>query len=343
MRLTLSQLIPAVAQTLNLNSSGAAGSKVIDYINRAQEELLNMGRFVGTTIKYKICSASGFITWPREIQTIEAMQINGAPATLQNQWYQFLDYGADYRPYYSGGAWGNGFRNYRSFGTGIDEREAISFDDVCVCENAKKLKVYGTATEAAGARILLQFYDGQGNYVRTNDATEGWVDGEFVAINSTTPQTTVNAVTAWVGVQKPITNGVVRITELDTVTNLERLLAVYAPDETNPSYRRTYLPGFCWNGGPNPARSITVLGSQRFIPALNPRDYLCLASKPAIIWKAKAVYLADNNNVQESAIYDAKAFACLNDELNKWTGGGNIQTPRFNAAKACEIGEQNFV
>lgn len=341
MRLTLNDVLKPVAETLNLNQS----QRAIYYINRAQEELLNVGRWVGTTMKYRICTVDPFITWPRDLQTIEAIRINGAPGQLNNQWYRFLDYGADFSPYYRGGnSWSAGFNFYWARGNAIDEAEAISFGDVCPTGNPKRLKVYDTATEAAGARILLQFYDATGTYVRTNDPTEGWVDGEFVAINPTSPQTTVNAVSSWVGVQKPITNGVVRITELDTVTNTERTLAVYQPSETNPAYRRTYLQGLCQACLTSPrAASVEVIGSQRFIPALCLRDYLCLSSTAAIVYKSKGVYLAENNDPNGAAIMDAMAEKALNDELSKWTGAGTIQTPRMNAQDACQIGTPNYI
>lgn len=341
MRLTLQMVTSAVAQTLNLNASQP---KVTYYINRACEELLDMGRWVGTTIKYRICTPKGYITWPREIETIEAIRINGIPGQVENQWYQFLDYGANFRDeFYTAGGWANGYNAYRSWGTAIDEREAISYLDICPTGNPLRLKVYGTAQEVAGSRILLQFYDNLGNYVRTNDPKEGWVDGEFVAINSTNPQMTINPVSAWVGVQKPITNGVVRVTQYDTVTGLEILLASYEPSEVSPCYRRTYLPGQCCNGLIPTQRSVEIIGSQRFIPACSPRDYLAISSLSALVWKSKAVYAGENNNLQSSMAFDAKAESVLNNQLAKWSGSGTIQTPRINPARQCEIGLENFV
>jgi len=338
-RLTLADVTGPVAQTLNLNQSGA---KVTYYINRADEELLNMGRWVGTTIKYRICANQGFITWPWEIETIEAMRINGAPITLQNQWYQFLDYGGGCWGEGIAGGWGNGYAPYAR-GTAIDEREAISFADVCGLGNPKKLKVYGSAQEATNSRILLQFYDAQGNYVRTNDSLEGWVDGEFVNINSTTPQTTIHTVTSWVGVQKPLTNGNVRITELDTVTGLERPLANYQPSETNPSYRRSLVPGWCGIASIPRCASVEVIASQRHVPALKPRDYVSMTSVAAYVYKCKAIFLHENNNIEEGTAFDQKAFAVLDQQLSKWTGAGDIQTPRFRAENRCSIGFENFI
>lgn len=342
MRLTLSMVLPDVAEVLNQNQASA---KVLRYINRAQEELLNQGRWVGTTIKYRICTNSGFITWPRELASIEGMTVNGTSALLKNQWFEFIEYGADLRNHYFAGSWMDGFSLFGNSRHQVanDQGNAISFADICNAGNAKKLKVYAQATEAVGARILLQFYDGTGNYVRSNDSTEGWVDGEFVAINATTPATTINAVTAWVGVQKPMTNDVVRITELDTVTGLERLLAVYAPGEVSPSYRRTHIGQFGCRPNPNCPTSVTVIGKQRFIPALKPRDYLCLQSTGAIIAQAKACYLRDNNNVQESLAMAMIATDLLDKELGSWIGSGETQTVGINMAYGARNGPDNYI
>lgn len=342
MRLTLSMVLPDVAEVINQNQTSA---KALRYLNRAQEELLNQSRWVGTTIKYQIATNAGFITWPRELASIEAMSVNGSPALLKNQWFEFQEFGADMRRNYFAGSWTNGFNLFGHSRNQVaqDEGNAISFLDVCGTGNAKKLKVYAQATEAVGARILLQFYDGMGNYVRSNDTTEGWVDGEFVAINATTPATTINAVTSWVGVQKPITNDVVRITELDTVTGLERLLAVYAPDEVSPSYRRTHIGQFGCELNTNCPTTVTVIGKQRFIPALKPRDYLCLQSAGAIIAQAKAIYLRDNNNVQESVILATLATDLLDKELGAWIGSGDTQTIGIDMAFGARSSPQNYI
>lgn len=340
MRLILSDVLADVAQILNLNEGDP---RVVRYINRGQEELLNKGRWVGTTIKYRICANSGHITWPRELATIEAMQVNGKAALLKNQWFEFLEYGADFRANYYGGAWTNGWmENWGVYGgnsMAVDQGEAIAFAEVCGTGNAKKLKVYGTAMESADSRILLQFYDGQGNYVRTNDTTEGWVDGEFVAINSVTPQLTVSAVTSYVGVQKPVTNGTVRIVEYDTVTTLERPLAIYEPSETSPAYRRTNVERYGCQPG---CRSVTVIGKQRFIPALKPRDYLCLQSQGAIIAQAQSVYKRDNNDFQGAQILSNVAEQLLDQELGAWIGSGSTQQVGINLAYNASNGP-NYV
>lgn len=339
-RLTLSDLLPDVSEALNLTKSG---QRAIRYINQAQEELLPKGRWVGTLIRYRICSQSPVITWPRQLGTIEAMSQNGFPVDLHNQWYDFMDYGP--REMYRDSWW---YGNSRWSMTSGDLPESISFAEVNPAGNPKKLKVYASATEDASARILLQFYDQSGNYVRSDDATEGWVDGEFVSINATTPQTTINAVSSWVGVQKPCTNGTIRVVELDTVTNLERTLAIYEHDETSPSYRRSKIPSpLCnpsWQVGLNNTSNtpcvLTVIGKQRLVKATQPRDYLALQSKAAIIEMCRSIYKRENNLPQEAPIYEQKAVNLLDEQLLEWIGSGAQTVPQFDMAFGYGSGPQ---
>lgn len=343
-RLTLSQVLPAVADALAQNQSS---QRALNLLNAAQEELLNKARWVGTRIKFRVWTTGPFITWPREIEVLEGIKVCGRPLQLHNQWYEFLEFGADDRHGYSGGEWlGGGYwRGNQGGGIAVDQGEVISFDDVCPNGNPKKLKVYAQATEDVNARILLQFYDDDGNYVRSNDPTEGWVDGEFVSINATTPATTINTVSNWVGVQKPITNGVVRITELDTVTNLERLLAVYQPSETNPSYRRSKLPNLVWADRANQPRpvSVFVIGKQRFIPALSPRDYLVISMKSAIVEMAVSIYNRNNKQPQQAQFFENKAVQLLDEQLASWIGDSTITVPQFNLATGAGAGPMNYI
>lgn len=335
MRLTLSQALPSVAAIIGQNQNSV---RVLDYLNRGQEELLAKGRWVGTRLRYRVCVTGDSITWPREVETIEAMTASGYTIQLHNQWYEFQEF----TPYGDG----TNFNNFYQYPRGImvDKGDAISFDDLCGAGNPKRLKVYATSQEDVDSRILLQFYDCAGNYVRSNDPVEGWLDGEFVGINATTPQQTINVVGNWVGVQKPITNGFIRIHELDTVTGLERVLAVYQPDEINPTYRRSKVPNVLLNSqNKNGSATVDVIGSARFIPALKPRDYLIIQSVSAIAQMALSIYRRENNQDQMAMAAEAMAVKILDEQLEKWIGTGAQTIVNFQMASGAGNFQSNFV
>ena len=81
-----------------------------------------------------------------------------------------------------------------------------------------------------------------------------------------------------------------------------------------------------------------VIGSQRFIEARSPRDYLGISSIDGIKWKAKAIYAGENNNFQIAQGALQMSMDALNNQLAKWTGSGTIQTPRFNPQNGATRG-----
>lgn len=342
MRLTLSNVTTQVANAINQNVNSV---RVLDYINRGQEELLNYGRWVGTRVRYKVCSNGGFITWPRAIGSVEAMRVCNRPVILHNEWFEFQDFTHSNYSYSAYGIDSQGWLGGIGPSIAIDQQEVISFADLCGTGNPKRLKVYAFATETTGARLLLQGYDANGNWIRSNDATEGWTDGEFVAINPATPQTTINTFTSWVGVQKPVTNGRVMITELDTVTHLERTLANYESDETSPSYRRSKLPDLICQNAPTDQNSVPVevIGKQRFIPASTARSYLMLQSASAIVQMAIAIYKRENGDPVGGSVYEQKAVDILDKELESWIGSGTMQVPQMHLATGMASGVQNMI
>lgn len=344
MRLTLSNVMTPLANAINQNTYSA---RCIDYINRGQEELLNYGRWVGTRVRYRVCSDGGFVVWPRAIGSVEAMRICGFPVILHNEWFEFQDFTTSNYSYGAYGIDSQGWLGGVGPAIAIDQQEVISFAELCGSGNPKRLKVYAFSNEAAGARILFQGYDANGQWIRTNDVTEGWTDGEFVSINAAGPQTTINTFTSWVGVQKPVTNNRIMVTELDTVTALERTLANYESDETSPSYRRNKIPSLFCNQFANAQipRSvpIEVIGKQRFIPATTPRSYLMLSSASAIVQMAIAIYRRENGDVVGGEEYEQKAVQILDNELSSWIGQGTMQVPILHLATGMGSGVSNMI
>lgn len=315
MRLTLGQAKTAIAPVI---SQATNATKLLNYINRACRELLEEGKWVGSQARYQVRVYENSITWPRQLETITALSACNAPVSLRNQWFEFLEYGL----------WQQNENSVAS-GVAFDRQDAFSFDDVS--GQNKKLKFYCDVPEATGARIFVQYLDENGNAVRTNDGVEGWQDGEFLTLSSSAPSVTSRRVSAWLGVQKPVTNGTVRVYELDTVTGAERALAFYEWDEENPVYRRTFLPGVanCPQG-----ICLTVIGDVRFIEARKDRDYLPITNLDALIYKCQSLYKSDNNDYEGSAVMGNKAISRLNKQLEKHQGASSIVYPRFNIGAA---------
>jgi hypothetical protein len=146
-------------------------------VNEAIQSLLNKGKWFGTTQTYRVCVTDSCLTWPRQFATIEKVDVCGQPVSIRNQWFEFEKNGPGLRT--DKNAYCDGLQLH-------DRGTACTFADVSGTN--KKIKVYASVAESGSSKILLQGYDENGAWIRTQSGG-AWVDGEYVTI-STTPQTT---------------------------------------------------------------------------------------------------------------------------------------------------------
>jgi hypothetical protein len=287
--------------------------RVVAAINKAQRRLLKRGLWWGCYGRYRMCVTDGCITWPRQFATIEMVSVCDRPVTIRNEWFEFIENGP-------------GLQDGEDCGPELYDRgTAISFNDVQ--GSNKKIKVYADVAESAGSKILLQGYDENGNWIRTLVSGE-YVDGEYVAI-STTPTLSTKTFSSLTGVQKPVTNGTVRIYTYDTVALTQRALAIYEPNENIPSYRRSLITGLD-NIPDGETRSVTVMAKHEFIPAVKDTDYLVIGNIDAIEEMCASLKKARDNIFQEAELCEQRAIRELQKELEVYLGSGtvvNIRTP----------------
>lgn len=301
---------------------GPCHEDFLPLLNQAQEELLFAGRWFGTYQRMRICTDSNCITWPREVMTPEKLTICNTPVPVRNSWYEFQDFVAPPRtdvPDYCGGDL-------------LERGWFPTFSDI-VGTN-KVLRFYAANSEDIGKRVLVQGYNGNGNLVRTLDPETGlFVDGEFVTLASPFAVTVSTFQHPLVGIQKPITNDVVRMYEYDPSTLTERLIAVYQPSETVPTYRRQYFTGrLCTsnvNSEPDGCTSypgcgrplFTAMVRLGFIPALVDPDYLLIGHSPALIDMMRSIQAKEKSNYAEAEGLRRDAIRKLRAWTDAMSGG----------------------
>jgi hypothetical protein len=137
------------------------------------------------------------------------------------------------------------------------------------------------------------------------------------------PGTTVNAFRSIDAINKSPTKGWVRVYAVDPVTGAENCIAILAPDETLPQYRRYAIPGFESEEGV----TVTVLAKRKFIPVFTDDDDLIVTNLGALKMMAIAIEKEENNNLGEAQQYEEKAVDLLREEL-KEVEGANIGRPQ---------------
>ena len=281
-------------------------SRLPPYINEAQRRLLVKGDWWGTFQKIRLCVVDNCFTWPREVAALRGVNICDSPLPIRNQWYEFMETvhaweGCD-------SEWGGGLAM-------SDRGMAPTFSDIL--GTGKKIKVYASVAELADAKILLQGFDENNLAIRTF-VDDVWVDGEYVSINAAAPATSVNFFSILTGVQKPITNGSVRLFEYDTLSTAERGLALYQPDEETPAYRRTYInvSDVC---SPCGLKTVTAMAKLEFIPAVKDTDYLLIGNLDALKDMVQSIMKTENNLSKDALVCEARAIHLLNAELRNNT------------------------
>jgi len=316
-RLTFGKVKTQCARVLGLTASD---TRVADYVSRAQERLLVEGKWVGTYGRYHVCVTDSCLTWPREIETIEAWALGSAPGGIRSGWYEFLGSGP--------GVLDEDSNNGREL---IDRGDAASFDDPGGGDT-KQLAIYPVVAESSGLTVNLQFYDNTGTWVRSQ-SDGAWIDGERLAINTSagvyTYSTNSVAKGGFVRAIKPKTNGRILLFEYDTDDGTLKRLADWAPDEELPTYRRSLIPGLknlASSGGEDcDSQSVTIVGKFRHIPVSNDNDFLAISLTDALILECQAIKKEENNLWEDAQRYHLRAVDLLDKQLAHWNGSGTDQ------------------
>lgn len=307
-------------------------SRLFDIVNEAQETLLNKGKWKGTILTFNFCvNSNACVVWPREIEAIEAIAVCKSPVTIRSQWYEFA-------------ASGFGLIDAADncFNQLVDRGEVVAFDEV-VGSN-KKLAVYADRTEGTGKYITLQFYDSNGQWVRSTFNGEV-IDGEKLAIPSAAGQYTYSSAVVKPGglwrVMKDVTLGVIRLYSYDTTNGALKPLAYYQPDEILPSYRSSLIPAV--NNGGCEQKQVTVRAKVRFIPARTDDDWLMIDSMRAIRLGVRAIKKELDGQFQEAAVFMGMAVNALQEQLKHHQGDGEQVTVNFVSPRIWGGGETSCI
>jgi hypothetical protein len=315
-RLTVGECRPVIARSLK---TCATDSRIPDYLNDAEERLIPIGKWVGTMVRYRICTSNSCIIWARQIETIEGWANCQQPLNVRGRWYEFMSNGPGLKDGVTGSA-----------SDLIDRDPVCTFDSVD--DNISNLAVQSDVPEASNLNLIVQGYDPTGQWIRTQVGGV-WIDGEQINI-STTLTISVNQFVRYpTAIIKPVTNGPVRLYQYNlTSATIIKPLGYYEPDETLPIYRRSLIPNLsqaCTCNCNQPAtgtnctqQTVTVLAKLRHLKVTNDNDFLVLQNLAALKLGALAVFKEENNLWQEADAYWARATLALEQELDSYEGAG---------------------
>lgn len=352
MRITLNDLRTSRCPvTLNVDPNS---DRFTSYVNEACQRIFFSGEnFFDLTQRFVMCVYNGCLTFPRRVAAIESLFSCNTPITIRNQWFENLEgvglqtpqrrCNSDSEQNCNNGFWWN--NQWCNWGNGYDRGTACTFSDIR--NTNKKIRVYADIAEDDDAQILLQGYNDSGQWIRSEVDGE-WIDGEYVDI-STTPTNSTNFFTNLVAVQKPVTNGNVRLYEYNTDTTAQRALAVYEPTETNPVYRRMLVPGLenaqccdenCSDDDSDECRRarITCIARLEYTPVSAGTDWVIPGNIPALKDMMQAVRHYEMNNEAEAIVCEQRAMHQLRTQLRHYLGHAVVQPIRRQPSAIANAG-----
>ncbi len=285
-------------------------SQSIDYLVRAIEIAAYKGNFDPWLKNLDVCAdASGCVVLPSFVGTVLSVNIGGRPSLFRNQWYEFHINGLG-SSYGNNGAfngncggvtgwvsddlgWTPVFQNLTDWmyvaaicedpidGNGslnlVVEGETVDQN----CNPKMAITIPATGPSSSGVKIPL-------------------ITGYPVTDPAATPFRRITQVT------KPVTRGYVKLIGFKNEPNsLGVTLGYYAPNETNPRYRKIRVSQSCqW---------VRIRFRMTELPLVNDWDIVPLESYQATLDLLKAIRLRETNNYDVAEVAETKAVNLLRE------------------------------
>lgn len=309
-------------------------TRVADAVNTAQRRLLYAPEasdegWWGTwaEMAFNLTSTQPCVTMPREIARLEAITVCDEPVPIQNQFYEYLDFGNGRMP-----------KQFLQRCTTpllqmYSRNNSPVFTDL---SNAPQyMTVYPTSSDDFGKRVFISGTDNNDKVIYSID-NGVTVRGVFLTIASPSSTTSVLFKTI-TGVQKDVTTEPIELHQTDPTTGDEVLLLTMEPGEQVASYRRYLLdpaPVTCCTYPVTEAQPIqvTAIAKLDLIPVRVDTDYCLIQNLEAIIEEAQSWRYSTIDTVAAKQMAQEKhrqAIRLLNGELTHFLG---VQKPAINFA-----------
>lgn len=324
-------------ETVGLCKGDVSG--IAAYVNSSEDRLIKCKEtgdegWYGTFAEVAFNGVSRinpFITTPRGIARVEAVNVCNFTVPMNNQFVEYLDFGNGRFPK----AWREQCFHGDNLGlcNVFQRNNAVTFTDPTL--KAFFIAIYTTnpLDFNSPARIFLQGIDTTDSIVYSMD-NGVQVQGVFLPITSPFSQSAIQF-SRLTGIQKDVTQGEIQFFQVDPATGIQTLIHTMQPGETVAGYRRYYLndlPRSCcpFPGTPcvppltgtQPLR-VTALVKLEPVRVVHDTDYLLLHNMEALIEEAQALRYSMIDSAEatsKEARHHQKAVQFLNGELVHYYG-----------------------
>lgn len=306
-------------------------ARVMAYANMATEELIQAGNgtlWPCTVDRLKFTLNKCTFVLPSDYDRMLYCTVDGTPLATKSPYYEFVGVGLDLI---------NNMENLPASGYGyiragwyqgvIDKDTAATFQEIPVDGNTYYPRVYGQTDERVdGVRpsIVIQGYDNNGQWIRTSDGGDGFIDGVSIPINGDTAPYYIQSTQAFsyiTGTIKPVTKKNVMVYASTVDGSIMWYLAQYAAGDTTPLFRQYSIPQIRFaNEDESRTRTVIARCLRRYVPIRSDADFLIISNLPALKAMVQAVYYRDDAEPELSTKYRQMAVQLLREEAKSYIG-----------------------
>jgi hypothetical protein len=274
-------------------------TRTLDYMKRALELAVYKANWDVWLDNLDILSDEcGIVTLPSFVGTVLQVNVGCVPTIFRNSWYEFHinGFGSRCGPkcgYSNDAGWSPVFQDLKEWSV-----VAALCEDTIDGNGSKVMVVEGETMDANGNPKMAITIPVSGP--SSSGIQIPLLNG---VANTDTPVTWFRKITR---VTKPVTRGYVKLIAFPIrQMALSVNLGYYAPNETNPIYRRIKVG--------TPCKCVRVRYRRASIAMVNDWDIVPISSYEAMLLLLKSVKLSDANNVAGSEAYLGKAVRLLSE------------------------------
>lgn len=239
-----------------------------------------------------ITVCDGCVTLPADVGTVLAVNRNGIPTLIRDQWFQ-----------------------YHANGPGSCEWQTWEYTNelgqVCTYRDpSSPVKLVANVESALDSNTLLRVFgwdaDGKRIYTANDD---GVLEDGFLVPTSfgfSIPNATAPAIGRIDRISKAVTNGFIQLVAVDPDT-LESVnqIGYYLPWETNPTYRRIKV---------RDEDSLRIKYRRKDLEVRSQSDWINIENREALILLIKAVKFRLDNAIEQGRLYENEGLRLLSGE-----------------------------
>ena len=270
------------------------------------------GKFV-----FNVSQSNPYFVAPREVARAIVTDVNSCPVKIQNEFYEFLDFGRGLQPKPCQSSSCDGFVQ------AYDRNTVATLGTLN--SGPQTIRIFPTDARDVGKTVIVQGPDQNGNTVTSTDPiTNATITGEVVPLQFPFSNTVNQFTGALTGLQKDFTFGSVTIQQVNPTTGASSSLSSMEPTETTASYRR-YLVNNLPCQGPITGTPIqvTAMCKLEYVPIASDSDYLGIPCVPALLAETECLRYENMDTLKAQQLAIAKhnkALSLLFGQLDHYLG-----------------------